>query len=589
MGDRTLVRGGTVFDGGGGPGLTADVLVHGGIVAELVPPDAPTPSADRTIDASGCWVTPGFVDLHTHYDAEVEVAPGLDESLRHGVTTALVGSCGLSMAVGDPEDLADMFCRVEGIPRTQVLPLLEDVVDWSGPAEYLAHLASLPTGPNLTAMLGHSTIRAHVMGLERALSDDTRPTRDELLGMGRLLREACEAGYLGLSVNTLPWDKMDGDRFRSRPTPSVFAHWDEYRFLNRVLRRYGAIWQGVPDVSTKVNVLAFLWESAGLGVRDPLRTMIITMLDTRADRTVTHTVGALARLFNTRLGADLRLQSLPVPFDLYVEGMDVPVLEEIGAGTAALGVEDPQARADLLRDPGYRDRFRRQWSAWFPGRAYHRDLDEARILDCPVADVVGRTFGEVARQRGQDPIDTFLDLQAEHGHKLRWHTVVGNDRPRRLEWIMDHPDVLIGFSDAGAHLRNMAYYNFPLRMLQRVRDAQLEGRGFMTIGRAVHRLTAEIADYLGIQGGTLAPGRPADLVVLDPTALDDRVEAMHEAPMAGLDGYVRYVRRNPGTVRSVLVNGHLAWHDDAPGDGLGQQPFGRLRRPTDRHLAAHGR
>jgi N-acyl-D-aspartate/D-glutamate deacylase len=580
----TLIRGGTVFDGRGGPGMAADVLVHDGLVAELVPPDAPTPSADQTIDASGCWVTPGFVDLHTHYDAEVEVGAGLDESVRHGITTALVGSCGLSMAVGGPEDLADMFCRVEGIPRSQVLPLLERVVDWSSPAGYLEHLAGLPLGPNLTAMLGHSTIRAHVMGLARSLADDTRPTRGELLGMGRLLREACEAGYLGLSVNTLPWDKMDGERFRSRPTPSVFAHWDEYRFLNRVLRRYGAVWQGVPDVSTKVNVLAFLWESAGLGRRDPLRTMIITLLDTKADRTVTHTVGALARLFNTVLGADLRLQSLPVPFDLYVEGMEVPVLEEIGAGTTALGVTDPQARADLLRDPAYRERFRRQWSSWFPGRAYHRDLDEARVLDCPDGAVVGRTFGEIARQRGQDPVDTFLDLQAEHGQKLRWYTVVGNDRPERLEWIMDHPDVLIGFSDAGAHLRNMAYYNFPLRMLRRVRDAELAGRGFMTVGRAVHRLTAEIADYLGIAGGTLAPGRPADVVVVDPARLDDRVEAMHEAPVAGLDGYVRYVRRNPGTVRSVLVNGHLAWHGDAPGEGLGEQAMGRLRRPVDRPL-----
>ena len=584
MGEHTLIRGGTVFDGRGGPGMAADVLVHDGRISELVPPDAPTPHADRTIDASGCWVTPGFVDLHTHYDAEVEVSPGLDESVRHGITTALVGSCGLSMAVGDPEDLADMFCRVEGIPRTQVLPLLERIVDWDSPSAYLDHLEGLPVGPNLTAMLGHSTIRAHVMGLERSLSEDTRPTRDELLGMGRLVREACEAGYLGLSVNTLPWDKMDGDRFRSRPTPSVFAHWDEYRFFNRILRRYGAIWQGVPDVSTKINVLAFLWESAGLGRRDPLRTMIITLLDTKADRTVTHTVGALARLFNTTLGADLRLQSLPVPFDLYVEGMEVPVLEEIGAGTAALGVEDPQARAELLRDPSYRDRFRKQWSAWFPGRAYHRDLDEARILDCPDAAVVGRTFGEVARDRGQDPIDTFLDLQAEHGQKLRWHTVVGNDRPERLEWIMDHPDVLIGFSDAGAHLRNMAYYNFPLRMLKRVRDAELEGRGFMTVGRAVHRLTAEIADYLGIEGGTLAPGRPADVVVIDPERLDDRVEQMHEAPMDGLDGYVRYVRRNPGTVRSVLVNGHLAWHEDQPGAGLGETAMGRLRRPIDRPL-----
>ena len=575
----TVIAGGTVFDGSGADGQRADVLVDEGVVRELRSPGQPTPDGATVVDASGCWVTPGFVDLHTHYDAEVEVAPALTESVRHGVTTVLMGSCGLSMAVGTPTDLADMFCRVEGIPRPMVLPVLEQVVDWRTPGEYLAHLEALPMGPNITAMLGHSTIRAHAMGLGRSLDDRATPTRDELLAMGRLLIDALDAGYLGLSVNTLPWDKMDGERYRSRPTPSVFAHWDEYRFFNRILRRRDAIWQGVPDVSTKINVLAFLWESAPI-FRDPLRTMIITLMDTKADRTVYRTVGALARFFNEVLGADLRLQSLPNPFDLYVDGMEVPVLEEIGAGTAALHEQDPADRAALLRDPDYRTRFRRQWRAWFPGRAYHRDLDETTIIDCPESTLVGRSFGDVARERGQDPIDTFLDLQAEHGTKLRWYSVVGNDRPEALEWIMDHPAVLIGFSDAGAHLRNMAYYNYPLRMLKRVRDAEAAGRPFMTVGRAVYRLTREIADYLGIDAGRLEPGRRADLVVVDPASLDD-AEEIHEAPMAGFDGLNRLVRRNDAAVRAVLVNGRIAWRDGTPGDGLGAEPgFGQLLRPA---------
>jgi N-acyl-D-aspartate/D-glutamate deacylase len=107
----------------------------------------------------------------------------------------------------------------------------------------------------------------------------------------------------------------------------------------------------------------------------------------------------------------------------------------------------------------------------------------------------------------------------------------------------------------------------------------------MTTGRAVHRLTAEIAGYLGIDGGTLAPGRPADLVVVDPDQLDGRLEAIHEAPMAGFPGLQRYVRRNEGAVRSVLVGGHVAWQDDRPGAGLGEIAMGRLRRPVDRPLA----
>jgi N-acyl-D-aspartate/D-glutamate deacylase len=580
-----VVRGGTVHDGRGGPGVAADVVTRGGIVESIVAPGTSVTGATE-IDAGGCWVTPGFIDLHTHYDAELEVAPALDESLRHGITTALVGSCGLSMAVGDPVDLADMFCRVEGIPRELVLPVLERAVTWSSPSEYLDHLAGLPLGPNVTAMLGHSTIRADAMGLERSLTEGVKPTREELLSMGRALRGALEAGFLGLSINTLPWDKMDGDRFRSRPTPSVFAKWDEYRFLNRVLRRYGAVWQGVPDVSTKINVLMFLWESMPVGKRPPLRTMIISLADLKADRSIRHTAGGLARLFNEVLDADLRFQSLPTPFDMFVDGLEVPVIEEFGAGTSALHEIDYESRADLLRQPAFREQFRRQWQAFFPGRAYHRDLDESRIIDCPDATVVGRSFGEVARERGQDPIDGFLDLQADHGNKLRWYTVIANDRVEALRWVVDHPAVLIGFSDAGAHLRNMAFYNFGLRMLKLVRDAELDGQPFMTTGRAVHRLTGEIADYLGIDGGTLAPGRPADLVVVDPTQLDGRLEDIHEAPMTGFPGLKRYVRRNEGAVRTVLVNGHEAWHGDAPGAGLGDLAMGQLRRPVDRPLGS---
>src|SRR5689334_12023502 len=163
-----LIRGGTVFDGSGRDGTLADVLVRDGRVA-AVGPALPAPEGAPVIDAAGCWVTPGLVDLHTHYDAELEIAPALAESVRHGITTVLVGSCGLSMAVGTPQDLADMFCRVEGVPRTEVLPLLERIKDWQDPAGYLDHLERLPLGPNVTSLLGHSAVRAHAMGLGRSL------------------------------------------------------------------------------------------------------------------------------------------------------------------------------------------------------------------------------------------------------------------------------------------------------------------------------------------------------------------------------------------------------------------------------------
>jgi N-acyl-D-aspartate/D-glutamate deacylase len=570
-----LLHGGTVFDGSRAPGRRADVLVRDGRVAAIEAPGVLAPTDARRVDCTGCWVSPGFIDLHTHYDAEVEVLPSLSESLRHGVTTVLLGSCGLSLVMGDPTDLADMFCRVEGIPRDIVLPLLQQRKTWDGAADYLAHLEDLPLGPNVTCMLGHSTLRAKVMGLGRSLDASVQPSEAELAAMGRLLEEALDAGFLGLSINTLPWDKMDGEAYRSRPTPSVFASWREYRHLTSILRRREALFQGVPDVSRKWNAVHFFWESLGLW-RKPLRTMILTLFDARATRGQHRLIGAAARLVNA-LGGPIRLQSLPHPFDIWSDGLEVPVLEEVAAGTEALHHVDPEARAALLRDPAFRERFKQQWRAWF-GRAYHRDLDEARVMDCPDASVVGRSFASIARDRGVEPEDAFLDLNAEHGDALRWMSVVGNDRPPEVEWIAGHPSVLIGFSDAGAHLRNMAFYNFGLRLLKRVRDAEAAGRPFLDPAAALHRLTGEIADYLGIDAGHLEPGRRADVVVIDPEALDDRLEALHEAPMEGFGDMRRMVRRNDDAVRAVLVGGRLAWSGGEPAPALGRERLGAVLR-----------
>jgi N-acyl-D-aspartate/D-glutamate deacylase len=584
MMQSTLIRGGTIYDGLGSAPAQRDLLIRDGRVAALLDRgEAESLSADQidvmdVIDARGCWVTPGFIDLHTHYDAELELAPALDESVRHGVTTVIIGSCGLSMAIGEPVDLADMFCRVEGIPRSTVKPLLERIKDWDGPTAYFEHLRKLPLGPNVAALLGHSAIRAATMGLGRSLDAGVRASTHELNRMRALVDEALDAGYLGLSINTLPWDKMDGEAYRSRPTPSVFASWSEYRALARILRERGAVLQGVPNVSTKLNVLLFASISAGL-VRRSLKTMLITMMDPGAARGIHRVVGVVSRLTNRLFRGDLRFQALPNIFDMWVDGIEVPVFEEFGAGTEALHFEDPRVRAELLRDPEYRRRFKRQWRNRLRGRAYHRNLGETKIVDCPDRELIGRSFAEIAATRGLDPVDAMLDLVAEHGRALRWYTVVANDRPRSLEWIIGHPDILIGFSDAGAHLRNMAYYNFPLRMLKLVRDAERAGRPFMTVERAVHRLCGEIADWLGLEVGRLEVGARADVVIVDPEALDDRVEALHEAPMSEFGALARLVRRNDAAVRGVLINGRIAYTDAAPVAALGREPgFGQVLR-----------
>ncbi|MEO6989080.1 MAG: amidohydrolase family protein [Aquihabitans sp.] len=575
-----LIRGGTVFDGSGQrPGLKADVLVRDGIVAQIGI-DLVAPDDAEVIDAIGKWVTPGFIDLHTHYDAEIEMDPALSESVRHGVTTVLVGSCGLSFAMGTPEDLADQFCRVEAVPRETVLPLLEKIKDWDTPAEYLDHLDGLPLGPNVTAMFGHSAVRASVMGLGRSVDDKARPTDREMAEMTRHLGDALDAGYLGMSFNTLPWDKLDGDRYRSKATPSVYAKWKEYRHFAKVLRERERVLQMVPDLQGGWNIPVIALMSTGIG-RKPLRTMVISMIDTAAMRGTHRLAGGLTNVVNRGLKGNLRWQSLPQPFELWIDGLEVPVIEELGAGTAALHETDLEERRRLVQDPRWRAEFTKQWSNPLASKAWHRNLAEPHIIDAPDPTIVGKTFAEVAAERGEDPLECFLDLQAEHGNALRWYTVVGNDRPAELEWVVNHPAVLMGFSDAGAHLRNMAYYDFPLHLLRMVQRARSEGRELMTVERAVYRLTGEIADYLGIDAGHLEVGRRADIVVVDPTTLDERLDNIEEVEMIGMPGLDRLVRRHDDCTPAVLVNGRVAWRDGALTNGFGDQDgYGTVLRAT---------
>lgn len=570
MVDLVLV-GGTVYDGSGAPPQMIDVAIDGDRIVAMGPGLAAR--GRRVVDCTGRLVTPGFIDLHTHYDAEVEVGPGLSESVRHGVTTVVLGSCSLSLAIGEPDDLADMFCRVEGMPDAVVRPMIHRQKTWDGHRAYLDHLDSLPLGPNVACFVGHSALRAHVMGLERSASAGVHPTPAEEQRQRDIVADAVDAGYLGLSVQTLPWDKLGGTRaWRSRPLPSTFAPWSEVRDLARLLRDRGAVLQGVPNISTKWNVILFLLESVGLW-RRPLKTTVVSMMDIVASPGIHKLIGTISRFFNRVLGADFRWQALPEVFDLWADGLDLVVFEEFGAGAAALHVDDLSERARLLKDPAWRKRFKKEWRSVFSARAFHRDLGLARVESCPDTSKNGRTFRELAQESGTDEVDVFLDLVATHGEKLRWYTVMGNGRDQSIAEIVTHKDVLIGFSDAGAHLRSMAHYNFPLRLLRHAKRLEC-----MLPETAIWRCSGEIADWLDIDAGHLRLGGRADVVVIDPAGLTDVVEEAHLAPMPELGGFERLVRRNDDAVTLVVVGGQVAVEGGQPRPILGQQKLGRVLR-----------
>lgn len=571
-----LIRRARVFDGSGAPPVLADVAVSGGRIVAISPTPLDPQLAQRVVEAQGLWLTPGFIDIHTHYDAELLIAPSLQESVRHGVTTCFVGSCSISMVCCEPEDASDIFTRVESIPREHVLPVLQRVKTWRDAAGYVRHLQSLPLGPNVASFLGHSDLRAAVMGLGRSVDPKVRPTEAEMQQMEQQLNLALDEGLLGLSAMTNPWDKVDGDRFRSAALPSSYASWREYRRLHKLLRRRGAILQSAPNLNNPINAVFYMITSAGLGLRRRLKTTLITLMDIKARPGLDRLTAAGARFFNQVLGAAFRLQALPQPFKVYADGIDFVVFEEFPAGEAALHLTRDLDRNRLFSDAAYRETFRKEYQRRWGGRVWHRDFGDAHILDCPDRSLVGKTVQQVAQQRGEHEALTFLDLVVEHGRQLRWSTVIGNHNPLRVAANLNDPSAIVGFSDAGAHLRNMAFYNYGLCLLQlAARDNAL-----MAPEKAVWRLTGEIADWFGVDAGRLREGAQADLVLIDPQALRAaKLDTYAEAPFEELGGLPRVVNRSDGVVKAVWINGRLAFENDEPVPALGRENgFGRFLR-----------
>jgi N-acyl-D-aspartate/D-glutamate deacylase len=280
-----------------------------------------------------------------------------------------------------------------------------------------------------------------------------------------------------------------------------------------------------------------------------------------------------------RLGGDFRWQHLPVPFEVYADGIDLVIFEEFGSGAAALHLRDELERDDLLRDEQYRRKFRKDYETKFGVRVWHRDFFDAEIVDCPDASVIGKSFGQVGRDRGGlHPVDAFLDLVLEHGRELRWRTTISNHRPEVLKQMAREPGIQMGFSDAGAHLRNMAFYNSGLRLLRHVRDAERAGTPFISVEYAVHRMTGELADWYQLDAGHLRIGDRADLMILDPDKLDARLESYAEDTVEQYGGMARMVNRNDDTVNAVFVGGQAVFLDGEPTEVLGTRRTGSFLR-----------
>lgn len=563
-----VIRNGQLFDGRIGRPKYCDIAIKDGKIAEIAPRLSAT--AIQEIDAKDHWVLPGFLDIHTHYDAEIEAMPGLEESVRHGVTTVVMGNCSLSAALGTEQELLDIFCRVENLPRELLASWLGGKITWRNLQEYYDHLDALPMGPNVATFLGHSNVRFSVMGLERSLMEH-RPEAEEIRKMQRHVHEAVETGYLGLSIDLLPWHRMDGEPYKGISIPSQQARAPEYRALAEVLREREAVLQATPNALNRKTVALLFSLSAGFW-KKPLKTTIVAALDVKTNPLIYRMAAWGAGLFNRLFRADIRFQALAEPFVMYADGPIVPFFEEIPAGVELIDA-DATRRRELLNDADFRKRFRKDWNTT-EAKVFHCNLDDMYVVQCPEAGMQGQSIAAAARARGEEPLEFFLDMLAKHDTDFRWRSSAANDRPKQRKYLLGHRNMLPGFNDSGAHNRNMGYQDGALQMLKQA----LEDPDWMSPQRAIARLTSEPAEWLGIDAGVIAPGRRADITILRPERLHDRLGDPVEYSDTRLGGSMRLVKRSDGVIRNVIIGGKVAYDQGKFAPDFGKKKYGQLLR-----------
>ncbi len=458
-----LIRNALVFDGTGVPPTREDVAILDGRIAARGPAlDASR--AERVVDAGGLWLMPGLLDIHTHLDLEVELAPGLPESVRHGTTTVVVGNCSLGTAFGSQrrngdDPILDCFTRVENVPKS-VLGKVVDRMDWNTTAGYLAHLDSLPLGPNVVPLIPHSMLRIEAMGTAAAVS--RAPTETELRRMRELLEAAMQQGYAGFSTDAIPFHYLANAPHTDKRIPTQHASMGELRSLLDIVRRHDRVWQCTPDASRRfATFMRFFFTSGRLHGR-PLRTSALTAVDLTHERRTWRLFPLIANLLNSKLvNGRFHFQVLGTPFRMYAEGAICPIFEEFESTRTlmALDIEDAAGRRAIMATDEFGRLFVHEWHDSGAVSTFNRDLDALRVERCPVPEWCGESFGAILRrlrefQSGRvdaarskaeaaalesfpSPIGRdgafLLHLLRRYDRELRWWFVVANDRPEILK------------------------------------------------------------------------------------------------------------------------------------------------------------
>ncbi len=554
-GTTTVIAGGTVIDGTGKPGRRADVAISGGRITEV----GDNLSGDRVVDADGCVVAPGFIDIHTHYDAQVFWDPALTPSCYHGVTTVVAGNCGFSIApirAGDQELMANTMEKVEDMnPAT----LLEGVPwDFESFPDYLDSVSRRGTVLNYGAYIGHTALRLYAMGDEAT----GRPANEgELEAMAAIIRDAMDAGAVGFATS-FAQTHLGAD---GSPIPSRWADRNELEALFQAVADTG---KGIIGVNGGEN----------LSLRDNYVLQKQIGIPFTYTAVLTNPKGGHMKALEINRqgwedGAEVwpQVTCRPLTFSMtLVEPFTFntnPVFAELMAGS----MDDRRA---AYANPAWRARVIEAWDA---PRVLKPRWSTMEVMEATASpDMVGRRMVDIAESRGVDPFDAMMDLAvAEPDLMLRIKVVLANDDVEGVTALLQDPNTTLGLSDAGAHVGQLCDAPQATDLLGNwVREREV-----LPIETAIRKLSGQQADLFGFEDrGYIRAGGWADITVFDPDTIDPGpVRRVRDFPADS----ERLTADQPVGMRHVFVNGEaiqldgdvlLEAHDGRPGQLIKPAP-----------------
>ena len=538
------VVGGEIIDGSGEPRYCGDLGIRDGRLVAIG--DAPEDAA-TTLDATGRVVAPGFIDIHTHYDAQIIWDPMLSVSPWHGVTTVVLGNCGFGIAPTRPEHRQIIMQTLEKVEGMSLQAMEAGLADWPFETfpQYMDAIANRGSAINVGVLVGHSPTRLYAMGED---SMGRKATDAEVKSMQSVVREAIDAGALGFSTS----QAASHVGFEGRPVPSRLADISEIRALAGTLGEAGG-----RTLQIIVGQTPWFDEFVKLSQLCGGNLTWTAMLTGRPPPDDHHSI---LHRFAELIGRGHRL---------YPQVACRPLLHELTFSAPydferrlplfnAVSAADHEGKKRLYGDAGFRDSFRALMS---PGGSDEQEVvfirhafEEMSVQSCPHDTTLEqRLVTDIAAERGAHPADVVLDLAIESDLEMRFMVPLANNNEDDVEEVLNDPNTVLALSDAGAHMSQLCDSCYSTHLLGHwVRE-----RGSFSLEAAVHMLTARPAEVMGITDrGLLAEGLAADVVVFDPAIVDAGAsERVYDLP-GGAD---RLIVEALG-IDAVIVNGVLVRH-----------------------------